>query len=1002
MKAIEQNLFRDFLSAAAYIVLAAATASADTPRTFEADVRPILKAHCFHCHGEEGKTEGELDVRLVRLLLAGGESGPALVAGKAGQSYLMERLESGEMPPGETKLSARELRVIREWIDQGARTTRPEPANADQLAFTEEERAFWSFQPVVAPPVPSVKAADRVRTPVDAFVLARLEQVSSFNGEPKATALNSEPKATVARLSESSSNLPDSESQATKNADASGLPLNEPLGFSPDADKVTLIRRAYFDLLGLPPSPEDVDAFLRDDDPQAWSKLLDRLLDSEHYGERWARHWLDVAGYADSDGYSEQDRVRESAWKYRDYVIRSLNADKPFDQFLVEQLAGDELVAAGRVSLNGKPQATVARLSESSSNLPDSESQATKNAVASGSPLNERFRNLSDADKDRLIATGFLRNAPDGTADRGVDQSVARNEVMADTINIVSTSLLGLSVGCARCHSHRFDPISHEDYHRVRAIFEPAYDWKNWLSPEDRRLSLWSDAERQLAEEVDAELAQAADERNKQLKRHRSEVLDIELAKLPAEVQAQADMIRDAVLNRSGGDRTPEQASLLKKYPKLDVGVGTLAQAHKERYQRELQEYNERVAEITARRPADDFVRALFETPGNVPVTHLFRRGSHTQPGEGILPGELSVLTRGDESAVPANNAELESTGRRLAYARHLTSGQHPLTARVLVNRIWMHHFGRGIVGTPSDFGSQGERPTHPELLDWLADHFVRGVDDESVAELVRVQSATLNSHESSYNMGWRLKTLHKLIMMSTVYRQASMRTEALDAVDPDNRLLGRMNLRRLDAETIRDTVLAVSGNLNQALYGPPLPVTTDGVGQVVIGTPRNDREGRVIPLKGDAAFRRSIYVQARRTLKLGMLDAFDAPSMTPNCEQRNSSTVASQSLLFMNNAEMLKQAEIFAERVVKEAGNDTSAQIRRAWRLALASEPTTEQIERSVAFLAAQKEFAAQRTGTLSPEELKNIRFAAEPKKQALATFCQFLLSNNAFLYVD
>lgn len=549
-------------SVVASIGLAAATASADQTRTFEADVRPILKAHCFHCHGEEGKNEGNLDVRLVRLLVAGGDSGAALVAGKAGDSYLIERLESGEMPPGEKKLSPAELHVIREWIDQGARTARPEPANANQLDFTEEERAFWSFQPVVAPPVPKVKAADRVRTSVDAFVLARLER--------------------------------------------------EGFSFSPDADERTLIRRAYFDLLGLPPSPEDVDAFLADDDPQAWPRLLDRLLDSEHYGERWARHWLDVAGYADSDGYSEMDRVRESAWKYRDYVIRSLNADKPFDQFLVEQLAGDELVT--------RP-----------------------------------YRNLSDADKDRLIATGFLRNGPDGTGDRAVDQNVARNEVVADTINIVSTSLLGLSVGCARCHSHRFDPISHEDYHRIRAIFEPAYDWKKWLSPEDRRLSLWSDEERQLAEKVDAELAQAAEERNEHLKQHRSEVLDIELARLPVDVQAQADVIRDAVLNRSSRDRTPEQAAILKKYPKLDVGIGTLAQAHKERYQRELKEYNERVAEMTARRPKEDFVRALFETPDSVPVTHLFRRGSHTQPAEEVLPGELAILTRGDVSVVPAN-----------------------------------------------------------------------------------------------------------------------------------------------------------------------------------------------------------------------------------------------------------------------------------------------------------------------------------------------------------
>ena len=883
MNTYEFNMSLIVLLVAACVGLVPAVADEGTKLTFEADVRPIFKAHCFQCHGEDSKTKGELDVRLVRLLLEGGESGPAIVAGKSKQSFLIERLENGEMPPDEKKISVEELRVIREWIDQGSRTARPEPASADQLVFTEEERAFWSFQSVVVPPVPKVKAADRVRTPVDAFVLERLER--------------------------------------------------EGLSFSPDAEKRTLIRRAYFDLLGLPPTPEDVDAFLADKGPDAWPRLLDRLLASDHYGERWARHWLDVAGYADSDGYSDKDRARKNAYKFRDYVIRSFNEDRPFDQFLVEQLAGDELVA--------RP-----------------------------------YRNLSDADKSRLTATGFLRNGPDGTSDTSVNQDVARNEVVADTINIVSSSLLGLSVGCARCHDHRFDPITHVDYHRLRAIFEPAYDWKNWRTPEERRLSFLSDSERQLADKTKAELAQAAEERSEQLKRHRGEALDIELAKQPAEVQAKTDVIRDAVLNRTVKERTPEQVAILKKYPTLNVGVGTIAQLYKDRYRKELKEYDELVVEITAQGPKDDFVRALFEIPGKTPVTHLFSRGSHTQPAEEVLPDELSVLTRDEQPIVPANNPDLETTGRRLAYARHLTDGEHPLIGRVLVNRIWMHHFGRGIVATPSDFGSQGDRPTHPELLDYLADHFVRN--------------------------DWQLKAFHKLLMMSTVYRQSSTRTDALDVVDPDNLLLGRANLRRLDAETIRDTVLAVSENLTETLYGPAMPVTTNGIGQVVIGTPRGDREGRVNNLKGGDAYRRSIYVQARRSMKLDMLNVFDSPTMAPNCEKRNSSTVAGQSLMLMNNAELLRQSEIFAERIVRDVGGTSSEQLRRAWRLALESEPTDEQMERSLAFLAVQKKIAVQRISELTPEEKKKVRFADQPEKQALAIFCQFLLSNNSFLYVD
>lgn len=879
----EMKIFLKLLFVTVLVGLMPAWADEETELTFEADIRPIFKAHCFQCHGEESKTKGELDVRLVRLLLTGGESGPAIVAGKSKQSFLIERLEKGEMPPEEKNISAKELSIIREWIDQGARTARPEPASADQLVFTEEERGFWSFQPVVTPSVPKVKAADRVRTPVDAFVLERLEQ--------------------------------------------------EKLSFSPDADKQTLIRRAYFDLLGLPPTPADVDAFLADEGPDAWPRLIDQLLASDHYGERWAVHWLDVAGYADSDGYSEKDRARKNAYKFRDYVIRSFNEDRPFDQFLVEQLAGDELVA--------RP-----------------------------------YRNLSDADKIRLTATGFLRNGPDGTSDTSVNQDVARNEVVADTLNIVSTSLLGLSVGCARCHDHRFDPITHLDYHRLRAIFEPAYDWKNWRSPEERRLSFWSDSERQLDEKRKTELARAAEERAEQLKRHRAEALDIELKKQSTEVQAKADIIRDAVINRSVKERTSEQVAILKKYPMLNVGIGTIAQLYKDRYRKELKEYDELVVEITARGPKDDFVRALFEIPGKTPVTHLFSRGSHTQPAEEVLPDELSVLTSGEQTIVPANDPDLETTGRRLAYAKHLTNGEHPLIGRVLVNRIWMHHFGRGIVATPSDFGSQGDPPTHPELLDYLADHFVQN--------------------------GWRLKAFHKLLMMSTVYRQLSTRTETLDAVDPDNLLLGRANLRRLDAETIRDSLLAVSDNLNETLYGPSMPVTPNGIGQIVIGTPRGDREGRVNSLKGGDAYRRSIYVQARRSLKLDMLNAFDSPTMAPNCEKRNSSTVAGQSLMLMNNAELLKQSEIFAERIVRDVGVNTNSQLRRAWRLALVNEPTAKQMEYSLAFLAVQKKIAVQRIGELAPEEKKKVRFADQPEKQALAIFCQFLLSNNSFLYVD
>ncbi len=360
-----------FASVCCVAVSLAANAADDAAEPqFEKDIRPILKAHCWQCHGEEEELKGSMDARLVRLLLKGGESGPAIVPGDHSGSFLYQRIAAAEMPPGKRKLSPEELAVIARWIDAGAATARPEPETlAAGDTFTEEERQHWSFQPIIRPPIPIVTGRELVRTPIDAFLLAKLE--------------------------------------------AQGL------SFSPEADRETLIRRGTFDLIGLPPTPEAIDRFVADPSPEAWPSLVDELLNSAAYGERWARHWLDVAGYADSDGYNEQDVERKWAWKYRDYVIRSLNADKPWNQFLVEQLAGDEL-------------------------------------------LTPPYQDLTSEQTDQLIATGFLRMCPDGTAG-ATDQNVARNDVIAETIKVASTSLLGLTVGCAQCHAHRYDPIAQAD-----------------------------------------------------------------------------------------------------------------------------------------------------------------------------------------------------------------------------------------------------------------------------------------------------------------------------------------------------------------------------------------------------------------------------------------------------------------------------------------------------------------------------------------------------------
>jgi hypothetical protein len=844
-------------------------AGAEDALTFEKDVRPILKTHCFRCHGEGDKLKGKLDLRLRRLAVTGGKSGPALVPGNPDGSSLYRRLREGEMPPGKKKPSDAEVAIIGRWIAAGAKTARPEPAGIAGSHITAEERNFWSFQPIRRPPVPTVRHADRVRTPLDAFLLARLEQ--------------------------------------------------QGLSFATDADKSTLIRRATFDLLGLPPSPEEVDCFLADSSPDAYEKLIDRLLASPHYGERFGRHWLDVAGYADSEGYTN-DTVRPHAYKYRDYVIRAINADRPFDQFLQEQLAGDEMV---------RPP----------------------------------YRDLSPQDVERLTATGFLRMAPDGTASPGVNLAEASNQVLADTLKAVSIGLLGLTVGCAQCHDHRHDPIPQTDYYRLRAIFEPAYDPAHWRSPPMRRISLSTDADRARARQIEIEAARIDQERLSKQQEYIERTFEAELKKLP-------EGVREAVRAARGtppAKRTPQQKRLLDDYPSVNVTAGSLY-LYDPKAAADLKKYVERAAAVRATKPPEDYLRALTEVPGQVPATRLFVRGDISQPGQALAPGGLSVLDDVAPLNILERDSKLPTTGRRLAFARWLTSERNPLTPRVLVNRVWMHHFGKGLVGTPGDFGTLGERPSHPELLDWLASDFTAG--------------------------GWRLKRLHRLIMLSTAYRQASQRHPAGERVDPDDRLLWRMPLRRLQAEEVRDGMLAISGKINPKMLGPAVPVMEDEVGQFVVGIENKNGENRpgpVLPLHGEE-FRRSVYVQVYRSRPLSLLEAFDMPVMEPTCPARSTSTVAPQALLLMNNDFVVAQAEAFADRVRREAGPDLRAQVSRAWRLAFAREPSSAEVSEALAFLSEQSALLRSKPAKGQPDT----------QARALASFCQTLLSANQFLYVD
>lgn len=869
------------------LLIVTALPAVAAPVTFEKDVRPILKAHCFHCHGEEGEMKGGLDVRLARFILKGGKSGPAIVAGKAAESHLLELVKQGEMPKGKAKLTDKDIGVLEAWIAEGAKTARPEPEKlGPEHAFTDEERAWWSLQPVqnVKPPVnPKVLG-------IDAFIAAK---------------------------------------QAEKG-----------LSFSPEADPVTLIRRATLDLIGLPPTPEEVDAFVAAyiKNPNASvESLIDRLLASPHYGERWGRHWLDVAGYADSEGFGEKDLERKWAWKYRDYVINALNKDKPFDQFVREQLAGDEMIP--------KP-----------------------------------FNKESKESIEQLAATGFLRMSPNGTGENKDDAT--KNANIADTVKMVGTSLYGLTIGCAQCHDHRYDPISQADYYRLRAVFEPGFDTKAWRNPAGSLVSLLTDSKAAEAAKIEVEAKKLDAARLAKTQEFITEVLTKEVEKAPEADRAGLT----AAYRTEVKKRTPEQVKLLKAWPRVNqLSAGSLYlydTTYKTKHAAELKKMTEEAAAVRATKPLEEFLQAFVELPKKpeaVPATFIFNRGQHDQPKEKVGPSDLTVLAAHRKVELAEKDAKLPTTGRRLALANALTDGRHPLLARVMANRVWMHHMGKGIVASAGDFGQLGSKPTHPELLDWLAAEFMRN--------------------------GWSLKQLHRQIMTSRTYRQRSTRDATRDSVDPDNTLLSRMNVRRLEAETLRDTLLAVSGKLNPKVGGAPVPIMFNEEGQVVIGIDTTDTAGRpsgkTVPLNGEE-FRRSVYVQVRRSRPLEMFSTFDAPVMEPSCDTRNVTTVSPQSLLLMNSSTMRVHAQQFARRVQKEGGQELDDQVRLAWRLVHGQPASESDVQQSVEFVQAQGEFYKAHPTPIEAELGAPSKTPADPGFLGLTAFCHALMSSNALLYVD
>ncbi|MCF7790179.1 MAG: PSD1 and planctomycete cytochrome C domain-containing protein [Prosthecobacter sp.] len=893
----------------ALVLLAAAPAwAAAAPVMFEKDVRPILKTHCFQCHGEEGEMKGGLDVRLARFILKGGKDGPVIVPGKVAESHLLDLVKKGDMPKGKTKLKDQDIATLEAWVAQGAKTARPEPEKlGPEHAFTDEERAWWSLQPIAKPVVPSLKF-----------------QVSSSQSALQGT-----------NLKPSTLNL-----QLGIDAFIAAKLTEKGLSFSPEADPVTFIRRASFDLIGLPPTPAEVDEFVAayiKHPESSIQNLVDRLLASPHYGERWGRHWLDTAGYADSEGFGERDLERPWSWKYRDYVINAFNKDKPFDQFVREQLAGDEMVP-----------------------MP--------------------YKDLAPDAIEKLAATGFLRMSPNGTGEK--NDAATQNANIADTLKMVGTSLYGLTIGCAQCHDHRYDPISQADYYRLRAVFEPGFDTKAWRAPGGRLVSLLTEKEIAESAKIEAEAKKLDTVRLAKAEEFITEVLEKELAKAP---EADRAPLRTAYRTEVK-KRTADQTKLLKAWPRVNqLSSGSLYlydTTNKTKHADTLKKMAAEAADVRATKPKQEYLHAFTELPkkpGAVPATFIFNRGQFDQPKEQVKPSDLTVLASFRKIEIPEKDPALPTTGRRLALAKELTDGKHPLVARVMVNRVWMHHFGKGIVASPGDFGLLGSLPTHPELLDWLATDFMA--------------------------RGWSLKQLHRQIMTSRTYRQTSTRDATRDQIDPDNNYLSRMNVRRLEAEILRDSLLAVSGKLNPQVGGAPVPVMFNEEGQVVIGIDTTDTAGRpsgkIVPLNG-AEFRRSIYVQARRSRQLEMFATFDAPIMEPSCDIRSVTTVSPQSLLLMNSTTMRVHAQQFAQRVQSEGGKDTADQIRYAFKLVSGKAPSESDVLQSVEFVQAQTEYYKANPTPLEVQLGAASKTPGDPAFLGLTALCHALLSSNALLYVD
>lgn len=808
---------------------------------FKEKVAPIFERNCVTCHGASVQRSG-LDLRREEAILKGGARGPAVVPGDAEKSLLYRLIahkEEPAMPMGMDKLGDAELAVIAQWINglspKAAMAAETIPTRQPGYSITEKDRQFWSFIKPSRPALPKVKDRRWARNEIDLFVLSKLEQ----NGLRPS-------RAAAAR---------------------------------------ELLRRVYFDLIGLPPSPEETAEFLKNPSEAAYAKVVDRLLASRHYGERWGRHWLDLARYADSGGY-EFDYDRPHAWRYRDYVIKSFNEDKPYNRFIIEQLAGDQI---GGVEVN--PEA--------------------------------------------LIPTGFVRNGP--TVDNA-DNEETRMDELDDMVTTTSSVFLGLTVGCARCHDHKYDPIPQRDYYRMQAIFFPFQKTETVMVSKDE----------------EAVFKNRNKEINELLRPYRQKIAAIEKPVRDRLLNEKVEFhVRLAESSNGFEGKTKDQyrEEIAKRFAK-DVNlqpeeIEALLSPEDLKARKEIQG---EIDKINKTRPKLPPAAMGVTDKGDPDKAYLLKRGDWRNKGEEVQPGLPQVL---------AGDANLDPKNRRRQLAEWIASVDNPLTARVAVNRIWQYHFGKGVVKTPSDFGATGDRPSHPELLDWLATEFVK--------------------------RGWSWKAMHRLILLSNTYRQSSGFNEQAAPKDPENRLLWRMNPRRLEAEPLRDSVLAVSGKLNGEMFGPGIYPRID---PDVINT--GSRPRWPLDAKDDhSTWRRSVYIFVKRSVILPLIEVFDCPATVVSGPARAVSTVSPQALALMNNEFVLQQAGFFAERAAKEAGADKRAQVVRAFKIALNRPPDAKEIEWSLSFLKSQAEGYAQRKDQ-------------EPEKSALRDFCHAVINLNEFVYID